>query len=224
MTDKKNLIYILIGTGKKPLASYSHFTGEFIETCVSYLSKAKPNTSSEINVDGYCIYYNNENNITYLLMTSESFPKETAMRCIESLKNEFNHILIGRNFDSIIEYGLSEELKEKLIMKFEYYNEHPEASNESNDNEYSKSDEDKSSKNLLIDSKPIEMEDKGTNKHVSNKSYQQGAIRIERVSYTKRILICIGIFLVILIIAYIIMAYIDDWDLKWLIKHIGSKL
>ena len=113
-------------------------------------------------------------------MTSESFPKETAMRCIESLKNEFNHILIGRNFDSIIEYGLSEELKEKLIMKFEYYNEHPEASNASNDNEYSKSDEDKSSKNLLIDNQPIEMEDKGTNKHISNKSFQQGAIRIER--------------------------------------------
>ena len=151
-------------------------------------------------------------------MTSESFPKETAMRCIESLKNEFNHILIGRNFDSIIEYGLSEELKEKLIMKFEYYNEHPEASNESNENEYSKSDECKSSKNLLIDSKPIEMEDKGKNKHVSNKSYQQGAIRIERVSYTKRILICIGIFLAILIIAYIIMAYINYWDFKWLLK------
>ena len=68
------------------------------------------------------------------------------------------------------------------------------------------------------------MEDKGTNKHGSNKSYQQGAIRIERVSYTKRILICIGIFLVILIIAYIIMAYIDDWDFNWLLKHIGSKL
>ena len=218
MDDKKNLIYILIGTGEKPLASYSHFTGEFIETCVSYLSKAKPNTSSEINVDRYCIYYNNENNITYLLMASESFPKETAMRCIESLKNEFNHILIGRNFDSIIEYGLSEELKEKLIMKFEYYNEHPEASNKSNDNEYSKSDEDKSSKNLLIDSQSIEMEDKGTNKHGSNKSYQQGAIKIERVSYTKRILICIGIFLVILIIAYIIMAYINDWDFKWLLN------
>ena len=103
-------------------------------------------------------------------------------------------------------------------MKFEYYNEHPEVSNESNDNEYSKSDEDKSSKNLLIESQPIEMEDKGTNKHDNNKSYQQGAIKIERVSYTKRILICIGIFLAILIIAYIIMAYINYWDFKWLLK------
>ena len=56
-------------------------------------------------------------------MTSEYFQKETAMRCIESLKYEFDHILIGRNFDNIYEYGLSEELKEKLIMKFDYYKE-----------------------------------------------------------------------------------------------------
>ena len=62
------------------------------------------------------------------------------------------------------------------------------------------------------------MEDKGTNKHGSNKSYQQGAIRIKRRSYKKRILICIGIFLAILFIGYIIMAYINYWDFKWLLN------
>ena len=45
--------------------------------------------------------------------------------CIESLINEIGPLLQGRNFNKIKDYGLNDELKEKLKMKFEYFNENP---------------------------------------------------------------------------------------------------
>ena len=123
MSDEKKLLYILIGSGPKPLASYSIFTGDFIQTCESYLKQVTPKASASVNCGDFYIYYMNQDNITYLIMTGTTFPKATAIGCLDSLKKELSNSLVGRNFDNILEYGLSEELKQKLQMKFEFFNE-----------------------------------------------------------------------------------------------------
>ena len=63
------------------------------------------------------IYYLNEDNITYMIMTNTTYPIPAAVACLESMKKEYGSILNGRNFSKLINYGLNSELKEKLKMK-----------------------------------------------------------------------------------------------------------
>ena len=67
--DDIKLIYLLIGEGSKPLADYSRYQGEFIEVCEKTLKRVEPNKSSMISTPEYKIFYLNEDNITYLMMT-----------------------------------------------------------------------------------------------------------------------------------------------------------
>ena len=208
MSNDKNIVYILIGTGSKPLASYSHYTGEFIQTCEKYLSKVKNNTSSAINFGDFCIFYNNQDNITYLLMTGPTYPKAAAIACIESLRKELQSILSEKNFNNINEYGLSDELQEKLQMKFDYYNEHPDASSEA------KNDIDEANQELLERNNNINsLQNKSENLKESSNRYKSGAIKINKMSGKKKICICIGIIFVLLI-SYTIICMVCSWDLK----------
>ena len=124
--DNKKIIYILIGSGRKPLAGYGQYQGEFIQVCEDQLGRCKPNQSACINTGDYKIFYMNENNVTYLLMTMPIYPLSAAVSCIESLKKELGVILKEKNFDAVGDYGLNNELQEKIKMKFELYNENTE--------------------------------------------------------------------------------------------------
>ena len=220
MSNDKNIVYILIGTGSKPLASYSHYTGEFIQTCEKYLSKVKNNTSSAINFGDFCIFYNNQDNITYLLMTGPTYPKAAAIACIESLRKELQNILLEKNFNNINEYGLSDELQEKLQMKFDYYNEHPDTSSEAIENLKSeivkmKNDVDEANQELLERNNNINsLQNKSESLKESSSRYKSGAIKINKMSGKKKICICIGIIVVLLIIIYAIICMVCGWDLK----------
>ena len=130
MAEKK-IIYILIAKNQLPLAGYSEHTGEFVQTCENMLPKVKKESSAAINLGtGFIIVYINENDITYMIMAGSLFPKLTAIGCIESIKKEFQSTYIGRDFDSEAEYGLNEEFKDKLEMKYKLFNENTEISSE----------------------------------------------------------------------------------------------
>ena len=224
MTEKKNILNILIATGIKPLASYSQCIGEFIQKCELYLSKVYPDTALAIKFNDFLIFYNDEDNITYLIMTSTSFPKFTAVRFLESLKKEFHDILINKNLNKISKYGLNKDFKEKLKMKFEYYNEHPEVTNE--DDEFIKEKmlkiKDKIDEEinfLNVDkNKKTEMENKAENLENERNFnfFKISKIKMDKEKNQKRkmILIIIGIIPVILIIAYLIIGFICNWDFK----------
>ena len=119
----KKIIYILIGSGRKPLAGYGQYQGEFIQVCENQLGRCKPNQSACINTGDYKIFYMNENNVTYLLMTMPIYPLSAAVACIESLKKELAEELGKINLNDVGDYGLNNKLKEKLRLKLEYYNE-----------------------------------------------------------------------------------------------------
>ena len=121
--DYKKIIYILIGSGRKPLAGYGQYQGDFIQVCEDQLGRCKPNQSACINTGDYKIFYMNENNVTYLLMTMPIYPLSAAVACIESLKKELADELGKINFNDVGDYGLNNKLKEKLRLKLEYYNE-----------------------------------------------------------------------------------------------------
>ena len=121
--DYKKIIYILIGSGRKPLAGYGQYQGEFIQVCENQLGRCKPNQSACINTGDYKIFYMNENNVTYLLMTMPIYPLSAAVACIESLKKELAEELGKINLNDVGDYGLNNKLKEKLRLKLEYYNE-----------------------------------------------------------------------------------------------------
>ena len=132
MSDEdKKIIYILIGSGKKPLAGYGIYKGDFIQICEKQLARCKENQSACINTGSYKIYYEYIDKVIYLLMTMPIYPISAAVSCIESLKKEFGKDLQGRNFNAIGDYGLNIELQEKLKMKFEYYNENTEVVSDS---------------------------------------------------------------------------------------------
>ena len=124
--DDKKIIYILIGSGRKPLAGYGPYKGDFIQICENQLGRCKQNQSASINTGDYKMFYQNDDNVTYLLMTMPIYPVAAAVSCIESLKKELGTDLHGRNFNAIGDYGLNIELQEKLKMKYEYYNENTE--------------------------------------------------------------------------------------------------
>jgi hypothetical protein len=124
--DDKKIIYILIGTGRKPLAGYGLYKGDFIQICENQLSRCKQNQSATISTGDYKMFYQNTNNVTYLLMTMPSYPVAAAVSCIESLKKEIGPILQEKNLNIINDYGLNLELQEKLKLKFEYFNENTE--------------------------------------------------------------------------------------------------
>ena len=132
MSDEdKKIIYILIGSGKKPLAGYGIYKGDFIQICEKQLARCKENQSACINTGSYKIYYEYKDKVIYLLMTMPIYPLSAAVSCLESLKKEFGKDLQGRNFNAIGDYGLNIELQEKLKMKFEYYNENTEVVSDS---------------------------------------------------------------------------------------------
>ena len=84
------------------------------------------NNSACIAHSDYKIYYQNEDKITYLIMTVPSYPMPATVACIEGLRKEIGAELSGRDLEGMKDYGLNSELKEKLKMKYDYYTENTE--------------------------------------------------------------------------------------------------
>ena len=122
MADDK-IIYSLISKNDKPLVEYSNFSGTFNQVCLNYLKRIENDTTKAVKIDDFYIFYINERGVTFLIMTGKLYPKEAAIGCLTSIKREFNQTYEGRDFDGELNFGLNDEYKEKLKMKFDYFNE-----------------------------------------------------------------------------------------------------
>lgn len=210
--NTKKIIYALIGKGVKPLVGYSNYTGTFQQVCINYLRNIGPDTSAAVKLDtDYIIYYINENNITYLIMTDSSYPKEPAIGCLESMKSEFQATYPGRSFDSEQSFGLDSEFSPKLRMKFDYFNSNTDITSEATGklkDEMSKmKDQVVSASGLLNDrgEKIQVIAKKAENLTSDSNTFYKNAKRVRRAECMKKVKLYGGIAAALIIILYVII-------------------
>ena len=223
MTDfEKSIIYSLIAKNDKPLAEFSYYTGTFSQACLNYLKKIEPNTSKAVQIDDFILFYINENHISYMIMAGKMFQKEGALGCLESIKREFNATYVGRDFDGELAYGLSDEFKEKLKLKMDYFNANPEVS----DDKIEKLKEQMSlMKNEIINASGLLDDRSGKIQVLDNKAdilsrdsntYYRQSKRVKQAEKCKRIKYYVAIILIILLIVYIFVGIFCGFDLQCL--------
>ena len=213
--SKGRIIYALVAMGVKPLAGYSNFTGTFDQVCINYLKNIGPDTSAAVKLDSdYIIYYINENNITYLIMTESIYPKEAALGCLESIKKEFQSMYQNRSFDSEENFGLNDEFKVKLRMKFDYFNANTDVSNEAlgqlKDEMCKMKDEVLNASGLLNNrgEKLQVLDEKADALSSASNNYYKSSKRVKRAECMKRVkyYVAIGVaIIIILLLLYFII-------------------
>ena len=221
MTEiEKTIIYSLIAKDDKPLAEFSYYTGTFSQACLNYLKKIEPNTSKAVQIDDFTLFFINENHISYMILAGKMFQKEGALGCLESIKREFNATYVGRDFDGELAYGLSDEFKEKLKLKMDYFNANPEVS----DDKIEKLKEQMSlMKNEIINASGLLDDRSGKIQVLDNKAdilsrdsntYYRQSKRVKQAEKCKKIKYYVGLSLVVLLVLYIIIGLACGWDLK----------
>ena len=209
--SKGRIIYALVAKGIKPLSAYSNFTGTFDQACINYLKNIKPDSSAAVKIDDYVIYYINEENITYLLMTENLYPKEAALGCLESIKKEFKLMYANKTFDDEPNFALDDEFKVKLRMKFDYFNANTDVSNETLGqlkDEMNKMKDEVLEASGLLDNRGEKLkvlDEKSDALSASSRNYYKGAKGVKRSEYMKRIKLYIAIAVVVLVIIGIII-------------------
>ena len=207
------IIYALIGKNTKPLAEFSYFIGTFNQACLNYLKTIEPNTSKAIKIDEFTLFYINERNITFMILAGKLYPKEGAIGCLESIKREFNASFEGRDLDGETNFGLNDEFKEKLKLKVDYFNENKEVSDEKIEalkiQMDSMKDEILNASGLLdIRSDKIKvLDDKAELLSNDSNIYYRQSKRVRKAEMMRKIKICIGIGLGVLIIIYFIIGF-----------------
>ena len=219
---EKTIIYCLIAKNDKPLAEFSHYTGTFSQACLNYLKKIEPNTSKAVQIDDFTLFYINENSISYLILAGKFYQKEGAIGCLESIKREFNETYVGRDFDGELAYGLSDEFKEKLKLKIDYFNENPEVS----DDKIEKLKEQMSlMKNEIINASGLLDDRSGRIQVLDNKAeilsrdsntYYRQSKRVKQAEKCKKIKYYCGIALIVLVVIYIIIGMSCGWGFNCL--------
>lgn len=211
MSENK-IINILVAKDKMPLAGYSELTGDFVQICENMLSNVKKDSSAAINLGtGFTIFYINENDITFMIMTGSLYPKSTAIGCIESIKKEFQSTYIGRDFDNELEYGLNEDFKEKLKMKYQFFNENTDVSSETVQNlksEMMRMKDEVLQASGLLNQRQEEinnMTEKAESLAISSDEHKKGATFVKKKEKSKKIYLIIGLILLILIIIYFLI-------------------
>ena len=211
MSENK-IINILIAKDKMPLAGYSELTGDFVQICENMLSNVKKDSSAAINLGtGFTIFYINENDITFMIMAGSLYPKSTAIGCIESIKKEFQSTYIGRDFDNELEYGLNEDFKEKLKMKYQFFNENTDVSSETVQNlknEMMRMKDEVLQASGLLNQREEEinnMNEKAESLAISSVEHQKGATLVKKKEKSKKIYLIIGLILLILLVIYFLI-------------------
>ena len=213
MSDSsKKIIYILIAQETLPLAGYSTYNGSFVDTCIKFLAQVKKDASAQVRTEtDYKILYINENNITYLIMASNDYPKETGIGCLESVKKEFQSTYPGRENFGGIRFGLDDELREKLEMKFNYYNKNPNCTDEIlqklHEEIVNMKDEVINSLELLNErgGKLELVSEKAENLAEDSQQLKVKAKNVRKSEWRRKLIVTGGIILVILILVYVIV-------------------
>ena len=208
--EPNSIIYSLVGFGDKPLAAYSEYKGTFQKTCQNYLHSVEANSSGGYTIDDYCIFYINENGITYLIMTDLKYSKISALSCLESIKKEFLSSFADKDLESLQEFELDKEFKPKLKMKYEYYNENKEVANESTQklkDEVFKMNDDVSKVLDLLNVRGDKAVEVNKANNLAERSYKYKSAA-KKTNEKKKIFYIIGIILILLIIGYIISVFV----------------
>ena len=212
------IIYMLIAKNEKPLVEYSYFTGTFNQVCINYLKKIEPNSSKALKIDDFMLFYINEQYITYMVMTGKFYPKEGALGCLQSIKREFVSSYEGRDFDGELNYGLNDEFKEKLKLKFEYFNEHKEVTDDKleqlRDDLVLMKDEILNASGLLDErgDKIKVLDDKADILSRDSNAYYRQSKRVKQAEQCKKIKIYVGFSLVCLVVVYLIIGVSCGFD------------
>ena len=221
MTDiDDKIIYMLIAKNEKPLVEYSYYSGTFNQVCLNYLKKIEPNSSKALKVDDFMLFYINENYITYMLMSGKFYPKEGALGCLQSIKREFASTYEGRDFDGELNYGLNDEFREKLKLKFEYFNEHKEVTDDKleqlRDDLALMKDEILNASGLLDDrgDKIKVLDDKAEILSRDSNAYYRQSKRVRRAEQCKKIKLYIGLSLAALLVIYFIIGITCGFGFK----------
>ena len=119
-----SIIYVLISKESEiVLCEYTENKGNFQTITRTLLRSLKPNIRETIIYDLYKIHYINQDNLTYLCMTS-NFPEDVAFAFLLEVKKNF---LEKYNYKTIMEsksYAF-EDFNPKLKQLMEFYNKCP---------------------------------------------------------------------------------------------------
>lgn len=218
-TDDK-IIYILIAKDNKPLCEYSNYTGTFNQICLNYIKNIEANSSKALKVDDFMIFYINERSLTFMVMTGKSYPKEGALGCLESIKREFNSTYEGRDFNGELNFGLNDEFSEKLKLKFDYFNEHKDITDDKLDQlkeQMSLMKDEILNASGLLDNRGDKikvLDDKAEILSRDSNAYYRQSKRVRRAEQCKKIKLYAGIAVACLIIIYLIISMICGFNLK----------
>ena len=214
------IIYMLIAKNEKPLVEYSYFTGTFNQVCLNYLKKIEPNSSKALKIDDFMLFYINEQYITYMLMSGKFYPKEGALGCLQSIKREFVSTYEGRDFDGELNYGLNDEFREKLKLKFEYFNDHKEVTDDKleqlRDDLALMKDEILNASGLLDErgDKIKVLDDKADILSRDSNAYYRQSKRVRQAEQCKKIKLYIGLGAGGLFIVYFIIGLTCGWGFQ----------
>ena len=220
MSDN-NLICIFVAKKNKALAYYTICKGFFNQICEKILKKLKKNSLSKTEYNEQMIYYYDENEKTYIILTDSSYYQNTAISCLESLNKEFGDILDDTDIDNIEEYGLSQQFEEKLKMKYDFYNTNSDIVSENIQNlqieminfkdEVYKLNEELNERGQKIE----EIENKAEKLANDADSYIKGAKKVKKKESKRKWWYSIAIIFIILIIVYFAMRIIcGNWTFQ----------
>ena len=214
--NEGRIIYTLIAYGNVILCEYSSFTGAFRETCRPLLSKVQAGGSAAIRLEENesIIYYLNSNNITYLIMTNSKFQSSSAMGCLQSIQKEFETTFPNNNgVKTNKDLCLNDQFQEKLSMKYNFFNEHPNVTSESIgvlSDEMNQFKDEMTKASGLLDERTDKLEQlsvKSDHLREASNSYYNSAKKVRRAELLKKIkmyaIIGCSIFLVIYLITII---------------------
>lgn len=209
--SKARIIYALVAKGVMPLSGYSNFTGTFDQWCIGYLKNIGPNSSAAVKLENdYILYYINENNITYLLMTESLYPKEAALGCLESIKKEFQNTYPNGNFNSDEKFCLNNEFQTKIRMKFDYFNANTDVSNEALGqlkDEMNKMKEEVLNASGLLDERGEKLQvldEKADGLSRASNNYYKNSKKVKRAELMKKLKLYGAIALVVIILIVIL--------------------
>ena len=105
------------------LCEYTEYQGNFNTIARIFLQNIKPNTRHTVQYDSYQYHYINQDNLTYLCITS-NFPEETTFAFLMEIQNQF---LEQNNYDDIMKkqsYDF-QYFEKNLKNIMDYYNKCP---------------------------------------------------------------------------------------------------
>ena len=116
-----SILYALIAKNLDiVLCEYSEYNGNFQQITRMLLRKVQPNRRFTIEYDNYKYHYINQDNITYLCMTS-NFPEDIAFGFLIDVQKQF---IETYDYDKILSATsyLLENFQDKLKKLIDYYN------------------------------------------------------------------------------------------------------